>query len=75
MSKETEKNKYCNCQISTDKNILKTNVNHSFCDKCYSVLIKNQEGTINYTLKSKQKQRKTEFNPIEIIKTMKIYTI
>ena len=71
MMKDINENRYCNCQISTDKNILKPNVNHSFCDKCYSILIKNPDGTINYTLKPKQKQKPTEFNPIEIMKIMK----
>ena len=71
MLKDTKEKKYCNCKISTDKNILKPDINHSYCDKCYSILIKNANGTINYTLKPKQKQKSTEFNPIEIMKAMK----
>jgi DNA-directed RNA polymerase subunit M/transcription elongation factor TFIIS len=63
--------KYCNCSISPNKLILKSNINHSFCNKCGSILIKTSNNNIYYTLKQKQKQKETEFNPIEIIKSMK----
>ena len=37
---------------SWNKEILKSNINYSFCDKCGSILIKDKEGNIFYTLKS-----------------------
>ena len=61
-------NKYCNCSSSSNKLILKANINHSFCSKCGSVLIKTSNNNIYYTLKQKQKQKEAEFDPIEIIK-------
>ena len=64
-------NKYCNCSSSSNKLILKANINHSFCSKCGSVLIKTSNNNIYYTLKQKQKQKEAEFDPIEIIKSMK----
>ena len=74
MSNDNKQNKICNCQISNNKDILKPNVNHSFCDKCGSVLIKSSNGKINYTIKPKQKIKPAEFDPIEIIKAMKSKT-
>ena len=71
MLDDSKQNKTCNCQISINKEILKSNVNHSFCDKCGSVLIKNSSGKINYTVKPKQKIKPAEYDPIEIIKAMK----
>ena len=63
--------KICYCEISSNKDILKENINHSFCQKCGSILIKNSQGIINYTLQNKYKQKNSEINPITIIKTMK----
>ena len=66
--------KYCNCQTSSDKYILKTKVNYSFCEKCGCVLLKDsgKEGeTIYYTLKTKQKRLPYDISPITIIKNMK----
>ena len=63
--------KICNCQISNDNILLKQDFEHSFCEKCGSILLKNINGNINYTIKQKQKQGPYEINPIEIIKTMK----
>ena len=71
MSKDLKDNKYCNCQIYSDKNIIKPNKNYSFCEKCGSILIKDGNNNICYTIKPKQKQKPIEFNPIEIIKSMK----
>ena len=71
MSKDLKDNKYCNCQIYSDKNIIKPNKNYSFCEKCGSILIKDGNNNICYTIKPKQKQKPIEFNPIEIIKAMK----
>ena len=65
------KEKYCNCSFSTNKDILKININHSVCNNCGSILIKTPDNNIYYTLKSKQKIRNIELNPIEIIKNMK----
>ena len=69
MSKKQAEMKYCNCQISSNKEISKTNVFNSFCEKCGCIFLKNSKGIINYTLK-----RKTfpyEVDPINIIRTMK----
>ena len=63
--------KYCYCEISPNKDILQENINHSFCQKCGSILIKDSQGIINYTLQNKHKQENSEINPITIIKTMK----
>ena len=64
--------KYCNCSLSSNKEILKSNINYSFCDKCGSILIKDKEGNIFYTLKSNPSPiLPYELNPIIIIKNMK----
>ena len=64
-------NKYCNCRESTNKIILKSEINCSFCDKCGSILLKDEEGNIFYTVKSKQHRLPYDLNPITIIKNMK----
>ena len=46
--------KICNCQISSNKDILKSGCNQSFCDKCGCILLKETEGNTFYTLKAKQ---------------------
>ena len=66
--------KLCNCRISSNQNIRKEGVNHSFCEKCGSILIKDSEGNIYYTLKSKQKKLSNDINPISLIKNMKKIT-
>ena len=71
MSKNGNEKKYCNCPVSKNKLILKSSINHSFCEKCGSVLLKSSSGKINYTIKQKQKVKPVEFDPIEIIKSMK----
>ena len=71
MPKSTSQKKYCNCQISSDTKILKKEVNHSFCEKCGSILLKGANGTIYYTLKPKQKRLPYELNPINIFQSMK----
>ena len=71
MSKGITHNKYCNCSISSDKDILKPNINHSYCSQCGSILIKETLNKIYYTIKPKQKIKKIEFNPIDIIISMK----
>ena len=48
--------KICNCTFPTDKNILKKENDHSFCKKCGSIILKSSDGTINYTVKPKNKQ-------------------
>ena len=63
--------KICNCQNSSNKDILKTGCNQSFCDKCGCVLLKDPEGNIYYTLKTKQNRLPYELSPITIIKNMK----
>ena len=63
--------KICNCQISSNKDILKSGCNQSFCDKCGCVLLKDPEGNIYYTLKTKQNRLPYELSPITIIKNMK----
>ena len=69
--KDTKEKKYCNCPFSSNKDILKANINHSFCSKCGSILIKTADNNIYYTLKTKHKIKESEINPIEMIKSMK----
>ena len=71
MSKDLKEKKFCNCQNFSDKYIKKPNNNYSFCEQCGSILIKDGNNNICYTIKPKQKQKSIEFNPIEIIKSMK----
>ena len=71
MSKNGNEKKYCNCPVSKNKIILKSSINHSYCEKCGSVLLKSSSGKINYTIKQKQKIKPVEFDPVEIIKSMK----
>lgn len=73
MSQNCERKKYCNCPISSDKTILEPYMDHSFCEKCGSVLIKDMQNneTIYYTIKPKRKQNPIELNPIQIIRSMK----
>ena len=64
--------KYGNCSVSPNERILETEINHSFCKKCRSILLKDKDNkNIYYTIKPKHKQEKCEINPIEIIKKMK----
>lgn len=74
MSKDIRHKKYCNCQISSDKEILKNKVEFSFCEKCGCVILKDSEGKIYYTLKAKKKQLPLELNPVSIVKHMKMKT-
>ena len=74
MSKILSQKKFCNCKLSSNKEILKSNVSHSFCNKCGTLLFKNINGTINYLLHAKQKKVFLDFNPIIIIKRMKSKT-
>ena len=62
---------YCNCKFSSNTKILESYINHSFCEKCGSILLKSSSETIHYTLKQKQKEFQYELNPIHIIKSMK----
>ena len=63
--------RYCNCNVSYNKDILLAYVNNSFCQHCGCILLKESNGTIHYTLKQKQNIIQSEFNPIKIIKNMK----
>ena len=71
MSKNEKEKKYCNCPVSNNKLLLKSSINYSFCEKCGSILLKSSSGKLNYTIKQKQKIKPVEFDPIEIIKSMK----
>ena len=71
MHKQSNHSKICNCQIPTKKNIFKSNNGHSFCQRCGSIIIKNDDGNIYYTIKSIKKQKDIELDPITIIKSMK----
>ena len=72
MKQDLETNKYCNCLISSNKKILETNTDYSFCEKCGSILLKDKKNNkIIYTIKPKQRQKPIELNPIDIIKSMK----
>ena len=66
--------KFCNCQTSSNKEILKDTITHSFCDKCGSVLLKEENGNIYNTIKSKQNILPFDLDPITIIKYMKYKT-
>ena len=66
-----KKSKICNCHASSDKKLIKSKINRSFCDKCGCVILKDDEENIFYTLKSKQKRLFFDFSPISIIKNMK----
>ena len=74
MLKNQKPKKICNCLIPTNKNILKEEINYSFCQRCGSIILVNDIGNINYTIKPKIKQRSNEINPIDIIKNMKNIT-
>ena len=71
MFKDIRQYKICNCSTSNNNNIFKSDIKHSFCDKCGSILIKGSNGNIYYTIKPKQKNKNIELNPIEVIKSMK----
>ena len=71
MLKNTDKSKICNCEIPFNKEILQSHINHSFCQKCGSILIKSVSGNIYYTIKPIKKQKEIELDPITIIKSMK----
>ena len=71
MSKNDRHHKYCNCQISTDKEILRPNIKYSFCQNCGCVLLKNHDGTIYFTLKPTQNKKSFDLSPIEFIRHMK----
>ena len=68
--KNFDKIRYCNCKISSNKNIFNPNVNHSFCEKCGCILIKTIDGGIYYTL-HKHNRNQNELDPINIIRIMK----
>jgi len=76
MLRKFKTKKYCNCSISSNKEILESSILYSFCEKCGSVLLKdvNNNKNIYYTIKPKQRQKPVELSPIEIIKTMKAKT-
>ena len=61
----------CNCHTSSNKSILKSGSNRTFCDKCGCVILKGPEGNVFYTLKAKNNRLPSELNPITIIKNMK----
>ena len=53
--------KLCNCRISSNQNIRKEGVNHSFCEKCGSILIKDSEGNIYELPIDSRKQRRYQY--------------
>ena len=63
--------KICNCHSSSNKSILKSVRNRTFCDNCGCVILKGPEGNVFYTLKAKNNRLPNELNPITIIKNMK----
>ena len=67
---DKKQEKYCLCDNSTNKIIIKAD-NYSFCQQCGSILLKGEDNKIYHTMKKKQKIKPTEFDPIELIKTMK----
>jgi hypothetical protein len=71
MQNHSIQTKICNCQVSSNKTIFHSEIHHSFCEKCGSILIKSNNGNIYYTIKPKKKQTKIELDPIMLIKSMK----
>lgn len=71
MQKYFRPKKVCNCLFPSNKEILKKEVNNSFCKRCGSMILRSSELTINYTIKPKLKQAPNQINPIDIIRTMK----
>ena len=63
--------KVCNCESLFKKAALKSSLNHYFCFKCGNLLLKDLEGNIHHTLKSKQDKLYHDLSPIDIIKGMK----
>ena len=72
--KDKKKIGCCNNQKAINNPIFETNINHTFCEKCGSIFLKHPTGNIYFTLKNKQKKGPIEFDPIEIIKSMKTRT-
>ena len=70
MSSHHTQKRICNCQNPSNTTIFKSYINHSYCEKCGCILIKNIQGVIHYTLKPNKKQQELELNPITIIKSM-----
>ena len=70
MSRHHTQKRICNCQIPSNTTIFKSDIDHSYCEKCGCILIKNSKGVIHYTLKTNKKLKEIELNPILIIKTM-----
>ena len=70
MSGHHTQKRICNCQIPSNMTIFKSGIDHSYCEKCGCILIKNSHGIIHYTLKANKKQKEIELNPILIIKSM-----
>ena len=58
MQNQSNQTKICNCHVHTNKIIFQSNIDHSFCEKCGSILIKNDDGNIYYTIKSIKKTRR-----------------
>ena len=63
--------KVCNCESLFKKAALKSSLNHYFCYKCGNLLLKDLEGNILRTLKSKQDKLYHDLSPIDVIKGMK----
>ena len=62
--------KICNCLFPKDKYLLKNENKHSYCQKCRSIMLKDSNGRINFTIKENSKQIIDPTNPIDIIKLM-----
>ena len=58
MQNHSIQTKICNCQVSSNKTIFHSEIHHSFCEKCGSILIKSNNGNIYYTIKPKKKTNK-----------------
>ena len=71
MIKRIDKTKICNCEIPSNKEILQSHINHSFCQKCGSILIKSVNNNIYYTIKPIKNQKEIDLDPVSIIKSMK----
>ena len=43
---------------------------HTFCEKCGTIIFKDHKGNLHFTLKPRSKQKKVDFDPVELINEM-----
>ena len=57
--------------LNNNKLLFESKINYTFCKNCGNIFLKSPTGIINHTVKSSNKKKPVEFNPIEIINSMK----